>query len=39
MSPIVAFDLVRLNGDDQRLRPIEARREVLMRLIAGVGGI
>jgi len=26
-------------GDDLRLRPIEARREALLRLIAGVSGI
>jgi len=31
---LVAFDLLRLNGDDLRLRPIEARREALMRLVA-----
>jgi ATP-dependent DNA ligase len=31
---LVAFDLLRLDGDDLRLRPIEARREVLMRLVA-----
>jgi len=31
-AALVAFDLLRLNGDD--LRPIEARREALMRLIA-----
>jgi len=30
----VAFDLLRINGDDLRLRPIEARREALVRLIA-----
>ena len=35
----MAFDLLRLEGDDQRLRPIEVRREALMRLVAGVGGI
>jgi bifunctional non-homologous end joining protein LigD len=35
----VAFDLLRLEGDDQRLRPIEARRETLMRLVEGVDGI
>jgi bifunctional non-homologous end joining protein LigD len=35
----MAFDLVRLNGEDQRLRPIEARREALQRLVAGVNGI
>jgi bifunctional non-homologous end joining protein LigD len=35
----VAFDLLRLEGDDQRLRAIEARREALMRLVDGVDGI
>jgi bifunctional non-homologous end joining protein LigD len=29
----MAFDLLRLDGDDLRLRPIEARREALMRLV------
>ena len=36
---LVAFDLVRREGEDLRLRPIEARREALMRLVASVGGI
>jgi len=35
----VAFDLLRLDGDDLRLGAIEARREALMRLAAGVEGI
>ena len=35
----MAFDLLRLEGDDQRLRPIEARREALQRLLAGVDGV
>jgi hypothetical protein len=35
----VAFDLLRLDGEDQRLHPIEARREALMRLVARVDGI
>ena len=35
----MAFDLLRLAGEDLRLRPIEARREALMRLAAGVSGI
>jgi hypothetical protein len=35
----LAFDLLRLDGDDLRLRPIEARREALMRLVAGANGI
>ena len=30
----VAFDLLRLNGDDLRLRPIEARRSALLKLVA-----
>jgi bifunctional non-homologous end joining protein LigD len=30
----VAFDLLRLNGDDLRQRPLEKRREALMRLVA-----
>jgi bifunctional non-homologous end joining protein LigD len=30
----VAFDLLRLDGDDLRQRPLEARREALARLIA-----
>jgi bifunctional non-homologous end joining protein LigD len=38
-ATLVAFDLVRLNGDDLRLRPLEARREALQRLVTGVGGI
>jgi bifunctional non-homologous end joining protein LigD len=35
----VAFDLVRLEGEDLRLCPIEQRREALMRLVAGVDGL
>jgi ATP-dependent DNA ligase len=38
-ATLVAFDLVRLNDDDQRLRPLEARREALQRLVATVNGI
>jgi bifunctional non-homologous end joining protein LigD len=38
-ATLVAFDLVRFNGDDLRLKPLEARREALQRLVAGVGGI
>jgi bifunctional non-homologous end joining protein LigD len=34
----VAFDLLRLNGDDLRQRPLEARREALMRLVANRRG-
>jgi ATP-dependent DNA ligase len=33
-AAFVAFDLLRLGGDDLRQRPLEARREALMRLIA-----
>jgi bifunctional non-homologous end joining protein LigD len=36
---LIAFDLLRLDGDDIRERPIEARREALARLVAGVKGI
>jgi bifunctional non-homologous end joining protein LigD len=36
---LVAFDLLRLVGVDERLRPIEARREALMQLVDGVSGI
>jgi bifunctional non-homologous end joining protein LigD len=38
-ASLVAFDLLRLEGGSLGLRPIEARREKLMRLVAGVGGI
>ena len=30
----MAFDLLRLGGDDLRQRPLEKRREALMRLVA-----
>jgi bifunctional non-homologous end joining protein LigD len=33
-AALVAFDLLRLNGDDLRMRPLEKRREALMRLVA-----
>ena len=33
-AAFVAFDLLRLGGDDLRQRPLEKRREALMRLIA-----
>jgi bifunctional non-homologous end joining protein LigD len=33
-AAVVAFDLLRLGGDDLRQRPLEARRDVLMRLVA-----
>jgi len=35
----VAFDFLRLDGEGLRLRPFEARREALMRLVAGVDDI
>jgi ATP-dependent DNA ligase len=35
-AAFVAFDLLRLGGDDLRQRPLEKRREGLMRLVAGV---
>jgi bifunctional non-homologous end joining protein LigD len=34
IAAFVAIDLLRLDGDDLRQRPLEARREALMRLIA-----
>jgi bifunctional non-homologous end joining protein LigD len=33
-AALVAFDLLRLNGDDLGLRPLEKRREALQRLVA-----
>ena len=33
-ASLVAFDLLHLNDDDLRLRPINARREALERLVA-----
>jgi bifunctional non-homologous end joining protein LigD len=33
-AALVAFDLLRLNGDDLRQRPLEKRREAVGRLIA-----
>jgi bifunctional non-homologous end joining protein LigD len=33
-ASLVGFDLVRLNGDDQRLRPLEGRREALLASLA-----
>jgi bifunctional non-homologous end joining protein LigD len=38
-ATLVAFDLIRLDGEDQRLRPLEARRAALQRLVAGVNGL
>jgi bifunctional non-homologous end joining protein LigD len=37
-AALVAFDLLRLEGDDLRHRPLVKRREALARLIAGAGG-
>jgi ATP-dependent DNA ligase len=34
----MTFDLLRLNDDDQRPRPIEARHGALQRLVAGADG-
>jgi bifunctional non-homologous end joining protein LigD len=34
IAAFVAFDLLRLNGDDLRQRPLEKRREALARLVA-----
>jgi bifunctional non-homologous end joining protein LigD len=34
MASFVAFDLLRLDGDDLRQRPLEKRRAALMRLVA-----
>jgi bifunctional non-homologous end joining protein LigD len=38
-ASFVAFDLLSLEGDDLRQRPLEERRDVLARLVAGVGNI
>ena len=38
-AALVAFDLLRLDGDDLRQRPLEERREALLKLVAGVDGI
>jgi ATP-dependent DNA ligase len=38
-ASLVAFDLLRREGEDLRLRPIEARREALKRLVVGIDGI
>ena len=38
-ATLVAFDLLRLNREDLRLQPIEARRGALLRLVAGTDGI
>ena len=36
---LVAFDLLNLNGEDFRQRPLEERRVALSPLVAGVGNI
>jgi bifunctional non-homologous end joining protein LigD len=38
-ASFVAFDLLSLEADDLRLRPLEERREALARLVAGAGGV
>jgi bifunctional non-homologous end joining protein LigD len=38
-ATLVAFDLLSLEGEDLRLRPIEARRKALSGLVAGLAGI
>ena len=38
-ASFVAFDLLSLDGDDLRQRPLEERREALAQLVAGVDGI
>ena len=36
---LIAFDLLNLNGEDLRQRPLEERREALSRLVAGADNI
>jgi bifunctional non-homologous end joining protein LigD len=38
-ASFIAFDLLSLEGDDLRQRPLEERRKALARLVAGVDGI
>jgi bifunctional non-homologous end joining protein LigD len=38
-ASLVAFDLLSLDGDDLRQRPLEERRQALSRLVAGVDDI
>jgi bifunctional non-homologous end joining protein LigD len=38
-ASLVAFDLLRLDGDDLRQRPWDERREALARLVTGVDGV
>jgi hypothetical protein len=39
MASLIAFDLLRLDGEDWRERPIEKRRETLARLTAAADGV
>jgi bifunctional non-homologous end joining protein LigD len=38
-ASLMAFNLLCFDGNDLRLRPIEARRDALMRLVAGANRI
>ena len=38
-ASLVAFDLLSLDGDDLRQRPLEERREALAQLVAEVDGV
>jgi bifunctional non-homologous end joining protein LigD len=38
-ASLVAFDLLNLNGEDLRQRPLEERRDRLALLVAGVDGV
>jgi bifunctional non-homologous end joining protein LigD len=38
-ASFVAFDLLNLEGDDFRERPLEERREALARLVHGAAGV
>jgi bifunctional non-homologous end joining protein LigD len=38
-ASLVAFDLLSLEGEDLRQRPLEERREALVHLVAGVNAI
>ena len=38
-ASLIGFDLLRLDGNDLRLRPIEERRSAVLRLVVGVSGI
>ena len=39
LACLVAFDLLGLNGDDLRQRPLEERRKTLEQLVAGIDDI